>query len=166
MNKRVINQIKRISLDTDLFTVMHASDSEVIVALEGPVGTPYEGGLFYIKFEIPSRYPIQPPIVQFLTKIAHPNIDKNGFFKINADDWSPANTIFGLLLTIYSLLSDPLVQQQCITPAKKRNLYINHRDQWNKIAAQWTRKYAKQTIQQTKQQASKNLHLQTYCHNE
>lgn len=49
MNKRIINQIKRISLDTDLFTVMHASDSEVIVAFEGPVGTPYEGGLFYIK---------------------------------------------------------------------------------------------------------------------
>jgi ubiquitin-protein ligase len=162
MNKRVINQIKRITLDTDLFTIVNATESEIIVAFEGPEGTPYEEGIFYLRFEIPMGYPIQPPIAQFLTKIAHPNVDKNGFFKIITDDWSPANTIFGLLLTIYSLLSDPLTQQQCIFPAKKRNLYINHRDQWNKIAAQWTRKYAKQSVQQTKQQASKNLQLQTW----
>ena len=35
----------------------------------GPIGTPYEGGIFNLNISIPSNYPFKPPIVIFKTKI-------------------------------------------------------------------------------------------------
>jgi ubiquitin-conjugating enzyme E2 D/E len=35
----------------------------------GPIGTPYEGGIFNLSISIPSNYPFKPPIVIFKTKI-------------------------------------------------------------------------------------------------
>ncbi len=34
----------------------------------------YEGGLFELDIVVPKRYPLQPPVIHFLTKIFHPNI--------------------------------------------------------------------------------------------
>jgi ubiquitin-conjugating enzyme E2 D/E len=75
----------------------------------GPVGTPYEGGVFYLNISIPSNYPFKPPIVIFKTKIYHPNINNTGniCLDILKTQWSPALTISKILLSICSLLSDP-----------------------------------------------------------
>ena len=48
------------------------------VFIAGPVGTPYEGGLFRMELFLPGEYPMAPPKVRFLTKIYHPNIDRIG----------------------------------------------------------------------------------------
>lgn len=42
--------------------------------IQGPTGTPYEGGVFEITIEIPKQYPFEPPKMKFNTKIWHPNI--------------------------------------------------------------------------------------------
>jgi ubiquitin-conjugating enzyme (huntingtin interacting protein 2) len=42
--------------------------------IQGPQGTPYEGGIFQISIEIPKQYPFEPPKMKFSTKIWHPNI--------------------------------------------------------------------------------------------
>lgn len=42
--------------------------------IQGPEGTPYDGGVFEIDVTIPKNYPFEPPKMKFTTKIWHPNI--------------------------------------------------------------------------------------------
>lgn len=74
----------------------------------GPQGSPYEGGVFYLKIDFPKDYPFKPPKMVFLTKIYHCNINSAGgiCLDILKDQWSPALTISKLLLSICSLMDD------------------------------------------------------------
>jgi len=108
----------------------------------GPVGTPYEGGIFYLNIHIPLNYPFKPPLVTFKTKIYHPNINSTGSICLDIlkSQWSPALTISKILLSICSLLSDPnpmdpLVPE--IANEMKHNL-----ESYNKNAKEWTLLYA------------------------
>jgi ubiquitin-conjugating enzyme E2 T len=47
-------------------------------AIDGPEGSPYEGGTFELKISIPNRYPFEPPVAYFVTQIYHCNIDDGG----------------------------------------------------------------------------------------
>ncbi|RSH87996.1 uncharacterized protein EHS24_000519 [Apiotrichum porosum] len=57
-------------------------DEDDLTALEGwvqgPSGTPYEGGYFRVHFHFGPDYPSQPPKCTMVTKIFHPNISKAG----------------------------------------------------------------------------------------
>lgn len=46
--------------------------------LQGPKGTVYEGGVFRLAIEVPSRYPFEPPYIRFETPVYHPNVDTGG----------------------------------------------------------------------------------------
>ena len=47
-------------------------------SITGPVGSPYEGGIFYLYLKVPLNYPFDPPEVRFLTRIFHPNVSRHG----------------------------------------------------------------------------------------
>jgi ubiquitin-protein ligase len=49
-----------------------------LIMMPGPIGTPYEEGVFTINVELPEYYPMAPPIYYFITPIIHPNIDDKG----------------------------------------------------------------------------------------
>ena len=46
----------------------------LIGTINGPEGTPYEGGVFDVDILIPKEYPFEPPKMKFMTKIWHPNV--------------------------------------------------------------------------------------------
>ena len=75
----------------------------------GPEGSPYHGGIFFLKIEFPVDYPFKPPRIQFSTPIYHCNINANGSICLDIlkDQWSPALTISKVLLSICSLMDDP-----------------------------------------------------------
>lgn len=51
---------------------------EVLASIEGPPGTPYEGGVFWITVKLSSKDPFAPPLLRFHTKVYHPNISPQG----------------------------------------------------------------------------------------
>ncbi|KAJ0261836.1 Ubiquitin-conjugating enzyme E2 27 [Hirschfeldia incana] len=78
--------------------------------IPGPIGTPYEGGIFQIDITIPEGYPFEPPKMQFSTKVWHPNISSQSgaiCLDVLKDQWSPALTLKTALVSVQALLSAP-----------------------------------------------------------
>ena len=75
----------------------------------GPEGSPYHGGIFYLKIHLSADYPFHAPHITFITKIYHCNVNANGSICLDIlkDKWSPALTISKALLSICSLMDDP-----------------------------------------------------------
>jgi len=79
-------------------------------SIKGPVGTPYEGGLFKIDIQLPSDYPFVPPKMKYDTKIWHPNISSESgaiCLDILKNEWSPALTVRTALISLQALMSAP-----------------------------------------------------------
>jgi len=78
----------------------------------GPVDTPYSNAYFSLDITIPENYPIQPPVVRFLTPIFHPNIQyKDGEICLDllksSDKWTPCYTLESVCRSIINLLAEP-----------------------------------------------------------
>ena len=63
-----------------------------------------------LNIHFPTGYPFKPPKINFITKILHPNIDSRGFICMDIlnEEWNPALTIAKMLLSISSILADPI----------------------------------------------------------
>ena len=111
--------------------------------LKGPSDTPYENGIFHLNIEFPQNYPFNPPKVKFITKIYHCNINSKGgiCLDILKNEWSPALTISKVLLSISSLLNEPNPDDPLAPDIAK--LYKKNKEEHNKVAREWTLKYAK-----------------------
>ena len=108
----------------------------------GPEGSPYEGGVFYLKIEFPHDYPFKPPKLQFITKIYHCNINSSGniCLDILKEQWSPALTISKVLLSICSLMDDQNPNDPLMVDIA--NLYINDKEKFLINARGYTLRYA------------------------
>ncbi|XP_069738805.1 ubiquitin-conjugating enzyme E2 S-like [Phaenicophaeus curvirostris] len=83
--------------------------TDVQVAIEGPEGTPYAGGVFRMKLVLGKEFPASPPKGFFLTKIFHPNVGPGGEICVNVlkRDWRAELGLRHVLLTIKCLLIHP-----------------------------------------------------------
>jgi ubiquitin-protein ligase len=92
--------------------------------------------------QIPQSYPLNPPLVRFITKIYHPNVSKHGDIGLDSihDNWSLALTISKVLISIQSLLTDPYTHV-CMEN-EIGHLYRTNRTQYDLNAKIYTWKYA------------------------
>ncbi|WWD18613.1 hypothetical protein CI109_103066 [Kwoniella shandongensis] len=92
----------RIVVDEDDLTNMEGW-------VQGPSGTPYEGGYFRIRFQFGIEYPNLPPKCTMITKIFHPNFSKNGEICVDTlkKGWKKEYGVGHVLVTIKCLLIHP-----------------------------------------------------------
>mgnify|MGYP006096783699 FL=1 len=113
-----------------------------IATIMGPEGTPYHGGIFFLRINFPSDYPFKAPKIAFTTPIYHCNVNKSGgiCLDILKGQWSPALTISKVLLSITSLLSDPNPDDPLMPEIAK--LYKSNRSKHDINARESTMKHA------------------------
>jgi len=136
--------------------------TDIQADIDGPVQTPFEGGLFRVKLVLGQDFPSQPPKAFFLTKIFHPNVSKSGEICVNTlkKDWKPEHGIQHILLVIRCLLIEPnpasaLNEDAGIVPSlcsgrvfcfarvMTGKLLLENYDEFAKRAAMMTRIHAK-----------------------
>ena len=80
--------------------------------LKGTEDNPYKGMLVHFKLTLPYNYPIDPPIINIMTPLKHPNVFGNylclSMFDIGTKKlhkkWSTAYTLQSILLQLQSCL--------------------------------------------------------------
>lgn len=76
-SKRLFQEYKHLTQDPpDGITAGPVEEDDLFVweaLIEGPEGTPYEGGIFPAELKFPKDYPLMPPTMKFLCDIWHPN---------------------------------------------------------------------------------------------
>ncbi|KAH8913028.1 UBC-like protein [Coniochaeta sp. PMI_546] len=110
--------------------------------IRGPTGTPYEGGIFHVRFNLNGYYPFRPPRVWFVTRILHPNIDSHGAIctDLFGSGWAPSFTLEKVLVSVASILDEPIWEDpiQGALPSE----WTSDQDEFQRRALHWTRKYA------------------------
>lgn len=117
------------------------------VKLLGEENTPYAGGVFNLEIKIPNRYPFEPPHVQFLTQIYHPNIDTAGRICLDVlkspptGSWKPAHNLHTILTSIQLLLAEPNPDDGLMADISSE--YKHQKPMFLSKAKEWTTKYAR-----------------------
>ena len=78
------------------------------IIMEGPEGTPYEGGIFELFIEFINEYPAKPPNIRFITPIYHCNINSSGRICHTILDrfYAPGVRVGEIFNHVYGLLID------------------------------------------------------------
>ncbi|KAH9061153.1 ubiquitin-conjugating enzyme/RWD-like protein [Lactarius vividus] len=113
--------------------------------IPGPEGSVYEGGVFSVEITLGHDYPFSAPKVLFLTRIYHMNISEKGNVCIDIlkNNWSPALSIFKVVLSLSSLLTDPNPSDPLVPSIATE--FLRKRPTHDQTARQWTQLYAKPT---------------------
>ena len=114
----------------------------LLAVIQGPAGTPYEDGLFWIECRYPADYPISPPAMRMITKIYHPNIEKDGTICAGmlSFDWSPVQILEKLLISLAAIVGCPILDDPLVPDVAAR--YIKNYEEYERVARQWTEEYA------------------------
>ncbi|OIR57138.1 MAG: ubiquitin-conjugating enzyme E2 [Amphiamblys sp. WSBS2006] len=146
--KRINNELKNIrkkpaslvsvtmfgeEKQTSSISIVQAEENSLFkwkATMQGPEGTPFEGGIFELDVTLPDGYPFYPPRIKFLSEMFHPNIYEDGSICLDVlrERWSPAQTIFSALLSIQSLLTDPNPHSN----SEADFLFLNNRPEYDK----------------------------------
>ena len=117
----------RINREWDLFDELNENShirvfrigttlSQGILRIMGPQGTPYAGGHFFLKIELPRQYPLFPPHFHFLTPIYHPKVNlETGTISLDilTDRWSPVMHMRTVIARIMKMLQESLSPYDC-----------------------------------------------------
>ncbi|OJT15533.1 Ubiquitin-conjugating enzyme E2 E2 [Trametes pubescens] len=135
LKKEDLGAIKLSPSDDDLF---HWN-----ATIPGPEGSVYEGGVFQVEITLGHDYPFSAPRLAFKTRIYHMNINERGGICIDIlkHNWSPALSLFKVILSLSSLLTDPNPKDPLVPSIATE--YVRNRVLHDNTARRWTELYAR-----------------------
>ncbi|KAI4249854.1 MAG: hypothetical protein L6R42_008888 [Xanthoria sp. 1 TBL-2021] len=150
MTKRITKEFADLQLEPpEDMKVDLISENDLfkwVVTINGPKDTPYAGGKFLVNVTLPNEYPFKPPVINWKTKIYHPNVTNDGkgsmclgFLKDG--EWKPSSRMAAALEYVRQLMIEP-VPDDAVEQAISDE-YRNNRKQFIKTAKQWTNTHAK-----------------------
>ena len=88
---RILLGFKRDPIPFISIAPINENIRDLLTSVEGPPGSPYEGGVFFIRMAIPPDFPFAAPTCKFITKIYHPNVDPRGniCLEVLGSRWNP-----------------------------------------------------------------------------
>lgn len=82
-SKRLFQEYKNLTNDPpDGITAGPANEDDIFLweaLIQGPEGTPFEGGIFPAELKFPKDYPLAPPTMKFTCEMWHPNGGSGAF---------------------------------------------------------------------------------------
>jgi len=162
--RRLVNEIRKL-IETPLegitLVVNEHDVTDIQAIIEGPAGTPYEGGAFRVRLKLGAEFPAAPPKGYFLTKIFHPNVAKNGEICVNTlkKDWKEELGMGHVFMTIKCLLIAPNPESALNEEAGK--LLLEAYDEYAKHAKLWTSIHAKKDLANLKSSKDKSVSTST-----
>jgi len=117
LNKRRKTDIMKLLMSDFQVDMEGDSLNAFFVTFTGPKESPYEGGVWKIRVEMPANYPYKSPSIGFVNKIFHPNVDEaSGSVCLDVinQTWSPMFDLVNIFevflpqLLLYPNPTDPL----------------------------------------------------------
>lgn len=113
--EKEIRKIKNFEEPPEFLLNLEITDDDndcpiVSFMISGPQETAYDGCVFTVKMIFEDNYKRYAPVVKFVTKCYHPNVDSdNGKVCLNllSDDWSEKMNISLIIWAIWQLLKEP-----------------------------------------------------------
>eukprot|EP00928_Gymnodinium_smaydae_P056556 TRINITY_DN39926_c0_g1_i1.p1 TRINITY_DN39926_c0_g1~~TRINITY_DN39926_c0_g1_i1.p1 ORF type:complete len:169 (+),score=40.16 TRINITY_DN39926_c0_g1_i1:136-642(+) len=139
MHRRLLRDFKKLTADApEGISAAPVGDNlyQWTAIIFGPVGTPWEGGVWKLELAFPEQYPETPPRVRFRSEVFHPNVFPDGQICLDllrGPGWKPSYDVCAVLVAIQSLLADPDTHE---TPEGGANpeaeaLFVRDRRQYN-----------------------------------
>ncbi|XP_014281983.1 ubiquitin-conjugating enzyme E2-17 kDa [Halyomorpha halys] len=109
---RLMRDLYRMEMDPPAGVSACPSDDNLYLwnaVIMGPLGTPYENGVFKLILQFSQNYPATPALVRFTSKMFHPNIFSDGVVCKNtiAKIWNPEFDVAAILVCLQALLGEP-----------------------------------------------------------
>ncbi|KAF2437054.1 ubiquitin-conjugating enzyme [Tothia fuscella] len=156
-SKRLGTEYKNLTNDPpEGITAGPANEDDMFIweaLIQGPEGTPFEGGVFPAELKFPRDYPLAPPTMKFTCDMWHPNVYPNGMVCISilhapGDDqfgyekaserWSPIQSVEKILISVMSMLAEPNDESPANVDAAR--MWRERREEYEKIVRMNVRK--------------------------
>jgi len=144
--RREIDVMKLMMSDYEVTSSQEESDRTVFfVKFHGPKTSPYEGGVWKVRVELPQAYPFKSPSIGFMSRIFHPNVDEaSGSVCLDVinQTWSPMFDLINIFevflpqLLLYPNPADPL-------NGEAANLFVRNHQKFENRVKEYVEKYAK-----------------------
>ncbi|XP_077223844.1 ubiquitin-conjugating enzyme E2 5-like [Tasmannia lanceolata] len=143
--RREMDLMKLMMSDYKVEMVNDDSTHEFYVDFHGPKESPYHGGAWKIRVELPDAYPYKSPSIGFVNKIYHPNVDEmSGSVCLDVinQTWSPMFDLVNIFevfipqLLLYPNPSDPLNEEAA-------ELMMRDKTSYEQTVKEYCEKYAK-----------------------
>merc|ERR1711907_378717 len=131
-NRRKEADLMRLMMSDYNVTMCGDSVTDFTVLFKGPKDSPYEGGVWKVRVELPPTYPYKSPSIGFLNRIYHPNVDEHSgsvCLDVINQTWSPMFDLVNVFevflpqLLLYPNPTDPLNGEAAALLLKQEERY-------------------------------------------